>query len=143
VVKKFWQKAASHVVSLLRIKWSHLLLIDSPVFVQLTRVTNTQTHIHTDHAACDICNNGPYLMHCVRQCGLIIIRMMMMMMMTTDFLPPMSVLRCCTRTLWASAPFPWPSACQYTPTRISHASSVTLRLFHVGGVPAAEADSAS
>jgi len=37
------------------------LSIGSAVFAQLTRVPNTQTNIHKDHAKNDVCSNNPHL----------------------------------------------------------------------------------
>ena len=51
--------------------WTHMsqhhptpnngISIGSAVFAQLTRVPNTQTDKHKDHATCDICSNRPHL----------------------------------------------------------------------------------
>ena len=43
---------------------SNGISIGLAAFAHLTRVPNTQTH-HTNHTTCDICSNGPHLMHCL------------------------------------------------------------------------------
>jgi len=54
------------------IPWAHVsqplngISIGSVGFAQLTSMPK----IHTDHAACDICSNRPYLCTAYRRCGL-------------------------------------------------------------------------